>query len=114
MKAIPLAQGEVALVTAGQINALYSELCALSKTSLEKAIEIGALLAQMKASMKHGEWLPWLKANIETPTKRQQNTNEICEVSDPFAAYLKPHELAKAERAAMRQLQRRERHPASE
>lgn len=48
-----------------EINQLHAELCAIGKTSIEKAIRIGELLAEARAQLRHGRWLPWLAANIE-------------------------------------------------
>ncbi|MHC1767932.1 MAG: DNA N-6-adenine-methyltransferase [Verrucomicrobiia bacterium] len=51
--------------TAAEANRLHSELLGLARTSLEIAIRIGELLTEQKARLKHGEWLPWVKDNIE-------------------------------------------------
>ena len=48
-----------------EINWLHTQICAASRTTLDKAIRIGELLAQQKSALKHGQWLPWLKANVE-------------------------------------------------
>jgi len=42
----------------------YENIWGKARTSLEDAIRIGELLTLEKASMKHGEWLPWVKANL--------------------------------------------------
>jgi DUF3102 family protein len=36
----------------------------IRKAVVEKAIRIGALLTRQKANLEHGEWLPWIKANL--------------------------------------------------
>jgi hypothetical protein len=47
-----------------EIVALHGEIVTAARTSLDKAIRIGELLAAQKASMKHGQWLPWIKENL--------------------------------------------------
>jgi N6-adenosine-specific RNA methylase IME4 len=51
--------------SAQEINRLHSEICSAARTTIEKAIRIGELLTEQKGTLNHGEWLPWLKANIE-------------------------------------------------
>jgi hypothetical protein len=57
--------GQFELTLAGQINRLHREICAAARTTIEKAIRIGELLTKQKDSLNHGEWLPWLAANVE-------------------------------------------------
>jgi len=38
--------------------------CSLRR-NVDYAIEIGRLLTERKESFGHGEWLPWLQANVE-------------------------------------------------
>jgi hypothetical protein len=47
-----------------EIVRLHSEIGSLLRQSLEKAIRIGQLLSEQKQTLKHGEFIPWLKANI--------------------------------------------------
>lgn len=56
-----------------EINRLHSELCGMARTSLEKAIRIGELLTEQKAQLKHGEWLPWVRENIEFSQQTASN-----------------------------------------
>jgi N6-adenosine-specific RNA methylase IME4 len=48
-----------------EINELHAALWAIGTTSIEKAIRVGELLAEAKAQLQHGKWLPWLEANVE-------------------------------------------------
>lgn len=48
----------------GEIIVLHGEIGGLLKTSLKKAIRIGELMTEQKASLKHGEFTPWIKANL--------------------------------------------------
>jgi len=50
---------------APEINRLHSEICQAARTTIDKAIRIGELLTEQKASLKHGEWLPWLRDKCE-------------------------------------------------
>ena len=54
-----------AIVAADEINRLHHEIDNMARTALEKAIRIGELLTEQRARCKHGEWLPWLKANVQ-------------------------------------------------
>jgi hypothetical protein len=44
-----------------EIRQLHEDLLT---TTLDKAIRIGELLTEQKASLKHGEWLPWIEENL--------------------------------------------------
>ena len=52
------------IVAADEINRLHHEIKDAFRTGIEKAIRIGELLTEQKARCKHGEWLPWLNANV--------------------------------------------------
>ena len=44
-----------------EVNRLHAEVV---KFTVAKAIRIGALLTEQKAKCAHGEWIPWIKANL--------------------------------------------------
>jgi len=52
---------------------LHSEVAAHLKQSLEKAIRIGQLLTEQKQALGHGEFIPWLKANIPFTDRTARN-----------------------------------------
>lgn len=56
-----------------EIIGLHSEICGLLKTSLEKAVRIGELLSEQKASLPHGEFGAWIKANLPFTQRTAQN-----------------------------------------
>lgn len=56
-----------------EISNLHQEIIGHLKMSLEKAIRIGELLTEQKASMKHGEFTPWIKANLPFTDRTTQN-----------------------------------------
>jgi hypothetical protein len=47
-----------------EIQQLHSEILEATRTNLPKAIRIGELLAGIKVGLEHGQWLPWLAANL--------------------------------------------------
>jgi hypothetical protein len=55
------------------INAGHQQAVKLAGQALEQARQVGLLLLQAKAQLRHGEWLPWLRANLAfTPRRAQQ------------------------------------------
>ena len=66
-----------AIITADEINRLHHELKEAFRTGIEKAIRIGELLTKQKAQCAHGEWLPWLKANVKFSFKTAYNYEGI-------------------------------------
>ncbi len=50
-----------------EISQLHSEIAGYIKVTLEKAIRIGELLAEQKAGMDHGTWLPWMEDGRSSP-----------------------------------------------
>jgi len=47
-----------------EITKLHNEIAGHLRTSLEKAIKIGELLAEQKENLKHGEFTPWVKEHL--------------------------------------------------
>jgi hypothetical protein len=64
---------------AEEINRLHHEILSVARTTLEKAIRIGELLAKQKASLGHGQWLPWLEANVELNPRTAQRYIRVWE-----------------------------------
>lgn len=58
---------------ASEIRQLHSEIISAAKTSLEKAIRIGQLLAEQKAKLAHGQWTPWLESNVPFTDRTARN-----------------------------------------
>lgn len=54
---------------ANEINRLHVELVGVAQDALQRAIEIGLLLDKQKAKLKHGEWMPWMEANLSFSTQ---------------------------------------------
>jgi hypothetical protein len=64
---------------ASEINRLHAEICQAARATIEKAIRIGELLTEQKAGLKHGEWLPWLKANVQFTARTASNYVRVFE-----------------------------------
>ncbi len=56
-----------------EIVRLHSEVVDHLRQSLEKAIRIGQLLSEQKQVLKHGEFIPWLEANIPFTDRTARN-----------------------------------------
>jgi Protein of unknown function (DUF3102) len=61
--------------TKAEINRLHGEICEAARTSIGKAIRIGELLTQTRLTLKHGEWLPWLKENVGFSRQTAEDAN---------------------------------------
>jgi len=56
-----------------EINRLYDEICSELRTTVQKAIRIGELLVAQKRECGHGNWLPWLRANVKFSKSTAEN-----------------------------------------
>jgi hypothetical protein len=52
-----------------EINDLHGQIDNLAKIAVEKAIRIGQLLTEKRNICAHGEFLPWLQANVQFSQK---------------------------------------------
>jgi hypothetical protein len=50
-----------------------------ARTALEHAAECGRLLLEAKASVPHGDWLPWLEANTSVSARQSQRYMRPCQ-----------------------------------
>jgi|WetSurMetagenome_2_1015567.scaffolds.fasta_scaffold109152_1 hypothetical protein len=64
---------EVTSGVVSEVNRLHAEIAADLKMTLEKVLRIGELLYQQKAAMKHGEFIPWMKANLTFTDRTARN-----------------------------------------
>ena len=53
-----------------QVKRLHAAVTAHAHDAREKALRIGEVLTGVKGSLRHGEWLPWLTANLPEITPR--------------------------------------------
>jgi len=56
-----------------EIINLHSEVADFLRMSLDKAIRIGELLVEQKRSLKHGEFIPWIKSNLPFTDRTARN-----------------------------------------
>lgn len=69
----PPTSSPAASALVSEIVALHGEIITAARTSLDKAIRIGELLTWIKSRLAHGQWLPWLKANIPFAERTARN-----------------------------------------
>jgi Protein of unknown function (DUF3102) len=74
VKIVPLTVVKDSVV---EINELHQENCKAAEATIERAIRIGELLSAQRALCKHGDWLPWLKANVNFDQKTAHNYQRI-------------------------------------
>lgn len=67
---------------AQQINAAHARCEATAQTALQHALEAGRLLAQAKAAVDHGQWLPWLQSNCTVSIRAAQTYLRLHEHRD--------------------------------
>ena len=79
-----------------EINRLHNEIYSSLKMSLQTAIRIGQLLTEQKETLKHGEFIRWIKDNLPFTDRaargymglwRQRDTLKSENVSDLTSAY---------------------------
>ena len=58
----PAARSSQDLAT--NINAEHAAAVGAAHTALEHALEVGRLLTEAKASVRHGEWVAWITENL--------------------------------------------------
>jgi len=68
--------------TAEEINRLHADILSHARQSVENAIRIGEILSHVKESLKHGEWLPWIKANVPFSDQSARNYIRCCDHRD--------------------------------
>ena len=47
-----------------EIIELHNEMAGLMNVALKKAMRVGELLTRQKEALKHGDFMPWIKANL--------------------------------------------------
>jgi len=87
----------MAMPEASAIIRLHEEIVAEAKRSLEKAIRLGQLLVDAKASMNHGSWMTWCEDSLPRISERTirnymrvfRNKDLLLrqDITDPAAAY---------------------------
>jgi hypothetical protein len=62
-----------------EIRQLHFEICEGVRTDIRKADRIGELLVGIKDGLNHGEWLPWVKANVPFDRRTASNYMRVHE-----------------------------------
>jgi hypothetical protein len=62
-----------------KIKRLHLETSSYLTIALWKAVEIGQLLTEQKEELKHGEFMPWIKANMPFSTATARNYMRLWE-----------------------------------
>ena len=62
---------------AAEINACHAQALAAARTALEHARRAGLLLTEAKQACGHGQWLPWLQANVSFSERTAQGYIQI-------------------------------------
>jgi hypothetical protein len=64
---------------ATQINAEHAQVERVLRTGLEHARRAGELLLMAKAQREHGEWLPWVRDNLDFSVRTAQGYMRVAE-----------------------------------
>ncbi len=64
---------------AADINRLHQLASQSADEAVAHAKQAGALLLEAKASMKHGDWLPWLEANLTVSPRQVQRYMQVAQ-----------------------------------
>ena len=62
---------------AGQLNKLHEKFLMSFKTSINYAIAIGAMLDEVKGTLTHGEFIPWIEKNLMFSVRTAQDYMKI-------------------------------------
>jgi hypothetical protein len=57
---------------AEQVRKAHADVLASTRTTIERAVQVGKLLVEAKAAVPHGGWLPWLEETGLTPRTAQR------------------------------------------
>lgn len=67
---------------ADRLRQLHSEILGLCRTALNKAIEAGGILHEVKAALPHGEFTPWVEENAGFNIRTAQRYMKVYENRD--------------------------------
>jgi hypothetical protein len=88
-------------IEADKLRKLHQECCAAIHIGAQKAVQAGEILVAVKARLKHGEWIPWIEANLNFDTQTAQQYMRCFRnrdrLNDCSSSYLTIKELAKEE-----------------
>src|SRR6516162_4935963 len=97
---------------AAEINRLHNGIVGALRNTVTDAIEIGRLLTEHKASLAHGEWLPWLEANLSFDDRtarryaslyeNRAKLDSVSNLNDAYRLLSKPREHKPADKDSSR------------
>src|SRR5687767_11870903 len=64
------------------IEAAHQAAVGAARSAIEHAVACGRLLIQAKEQVAHGEWLPWVDANLTFGPRQAQKYARLAERSD--------------------------------
>jgi Protein of unknown function (DUF3102) len=67
---------------AAQIEREHQAAYGAALSAIEHAIRCGELLIQAKASVPHGQWLPWLEANVSFADRQARKYMRVAKHAD--------------------------------
>ncbi|MFC1783488.1 DUF3102 domain-containing protein, partial [Planctomycetota bacterium] len=70
---VPMNTDQITTTRTDEIISLHRELEGIYKATLPKAIRIGELLAEVKAELDHGAFIPWIKTNLPFSERTARN-----------------------------------------
>jgi hypothetical protein len=73
---------EITETRVNRINALHEGIRSKMRLAVEDAIEIGRMLEEQKAELKHGDFLPWIKMNCAFSQQTASNYMRLYAYSD--------------------------------
>jgi hypothetical protein len=76
------------IADAEEINALHDAALNLAGQAVAKAAECGQKLIEAKAKCKHGEWLPWMEANLKFTRRTATSYMSVAEANGKHASLL--------------------------
>lgn len=72
----------IAISKAAQANEAHERIIRVLSGTVHDAIAIGKFLTEQKSTLKHGEWLPWISANLTFDRRTATNYMRLFEKRD--------------------------------
>jgi hypothetical protein len=98
------------VAVAGRINALHDKSYEAAHLAIKSMVECGKLLSEAKRKVDHGDWLPWVEANLKFGARQAQkymrladhaceieanaNSNSPLNIDNALKLLAKPKEIA--------------------
>ncbi len=76
------------LQKAARVNELQEQIVHSAQNMVQYAIEIGNILKEVKDSLEFGEWLPWVKSNLDIHPTTVQDYMRLAKANTVSSLYL--------------------------